>query len=137
MGTNTVDFGNLTIEIQQSANEVVYRFSCEVDEHFRQREVPRISKPNITFILEDVATFNSCGIREWIYLVREIGELGSLRFTRCSVAMIDQINMVPDSLGKGCGRVLLCALLLRLRRGGEPPHQRCRQHEPSGIQTCT
>lgn len=101
MGTNTVDFGNLTIDIQQSANEVVYRFNGEVDEHFRQREVPRIAKPNITFILEDIATFNSCGIREWIYLVREIGELGALRFKRCSVAMIDQINMVPDSLGKG------------------------------------
>jgi len=101
MVTNSVDFGNLTIEIQQSANEVTYRFIGEVDEHFRQREVPRIAKAKITFVLEDVATFNSCGIREWIYLVREIGELGTLRFTRCSVAMIDQINMVPDSLGKG------------------------------------
>jgi hypothetical protein len=33
--------------------------------------------------------------------VRDIGELGALKFTSCSVTMIDQINMVPDSLGKG------------------------------------
>jgi hypothetical protein len=51
--------------------------------------------------LEEINNFNSCGIREWIYLIRDIGELGKLSFTKCSVTMIDQINMVPDSLGKG------------------------------------
>ncbi|MCX6105164.1 MAG: hypothetical protein NTY08_04940 [Proteobacteria bacterium] len=101
MLTSTVDFGNLTIDIQQTANEVVYKFVGEVDEHFRQKDVPRVKKANITFVLEDIATFNSCGIREWIYLVRDISELGALKFTKCSVAMIDQINMVPDSIGKG------------------------------------
>lgn len=98
---DTIDFGNLSITIQQSAQEVIYRFVGDVDEHFRQRDVPRIRKASITFILEEVNNFNSCGIREWIYLVRDIGELGALKFTRCSVAMIDQINMVPDSLGRG------------------------------------
>jgi len=98
---DTIEFGNLSIEISQTANEVVYRFVGDVDEHFRQKEVPRLKKANITFILEEINNFNSCGIREWIYLIRDIGELGDLKFTRCSVTMIDQINMVPDSLGKG------------------------------------
>ena len=101
MVTNKVDFGNLTIEIEQTPHEVTYRFVGEVDEHFRQKEVPRIRKAQINFILEDITTFNSCGIREWIYLVRDISELGKLSFKKCSVAMIDQINMVPDSLGSG------------------------------------
>jgi hypothetical protein len=98
---DNIEFGNLSIEIKQTPNEVVYRFVGDVDEHFRQKDVPRIKKANITFILEEINNFNSCGIREWIYLIRDIGELGSLKFTRCSVTMIDQINMVPDSLGKG------------------------------------
>ncbi len=99
--SDTIEFGNLSIEIKQTANEVVYRFVGDVDEHFRQKDVPRLKKPNITFILEEINNFNSCGIREWIYLIRDIGELGALKFTRCSVTMIDQINMVPDSLGRG------------------------------------
>lgn len=99
--SDTIEFGNLSIEIKQTANEVVYRFVGDVDEHFRQKEVPRLKKANITFVLEEINNFNSCGIREWIYLIRDIGELGALKFTKCSVTMIDQINMVPDSLGKG------------------------------------
>lgn len=96
-----IDFGNLTIEINQTDNEVTYRFVGDVDEHFRQRDLPRIKKNKIIFKLEDINNFNSCGIREWIYLIRDISELGDLSFTKCSVTMIDQINMVPDSLGKG------------------------------------
>jgi hypothetical protein len=97
----TIDFGKLSIEIKETKDEVVYRFLGDVDEHFRQKDLPRIRKPIITFVLEEVQTFNSCGIREWIFLVRDISQCGSLRFTRCSVAMIDQINMVPESLGSG------------------------------------
>jgi len=96
-----IEFGNLAIEIKQTDTEVVYRFVGDVDEHFRQKDVPRIRKAQITFVLEEINNFNSCGIREWIYLIRDISELGKLTFTKCSVTMIDQINMVPDSLGKG------------------------------------
>src|SRR5688572_28790739 len=101
MATDHIEFGNLSIEIRQTANEVVYRFMGDVDEHFRQKDVPRIQKAKITFVLEEINHFNSCGIREWIYLIRDISELGTLKFRRCSVTMIDQINMVPDSLGNG------------------------------------
>ena len=101
MAGDTIEFGNLSIEIKQTEGEVVYRFVGDVDEHFRQKDVPRIKKAKVTFILEEINNFNSCGIREWIYLIRDISELGQLKFTRCSVTMIDQINMVPDSLGKG------------------------------------
>lgn len=99
--SETIEFGKLSIEIKQTATEVVYRFIGDVDEQFRQKDVPRIKKANITFVLEEVNNFNSCGIREWIYLIRDIENLGKLKFTHCSVTMIDQINMVPDSLGKG------------------------------------
>jgi len=98
---NAVEFGKLKIDITETPDEVTYLFVGDVDESFRQKEVPRLKKKKITFILEQINNFNSCGIREWIYLVRDIGELGSLHFVACSVTMIDQINMVPDSLGKG------------------------------------
>ena len=99
--SDTIRFGNLSITIEERPDEVVYTFVGDVDEHFRQKDVPRIKKAGIRFVLEDINNFNSCGIREWIYLIKDIGELGELRFQRCSVTMIDQINMVPDSLGNG------------------------------------
>ena len=98
---NAVEFDKLKIDITETPDEVTYLFVGDVDESFRQKEVPRLKKKKITFILEQINNFNSCGIREWIYLVRDLGELGSLHFVACSVTMIDQINMVPDSLGKG------------------------------------
>ena len=73
----------------------------DVDEDFKQKDVPRTKRPVIAFDLGAVNNFNSCGIREWIYLVRDMGELGHLVFRNCSVTMVDQINMVPDSLGSG------------------------------------
>jgi hypothetical protein len=96
-----INFGKLSIEIEELRNEVIYRFVGDVDEHFKQKDLPRIKKDHITFLLEDVLTFNSCGIREWIFLIRDIELCGELKFKRCSVAMVDQINMVPESLGKG------------------------------------
>ena len=99
--SDIIRFGNLTIEIAQTAGEVTYKFVGDVDEHFRQKDVPRIKAPQITFVLEEINNFNSCGIREWIYLIRDMSDIGQVRFTRCSVTMIDQINMVPDSLGTG------------------------------------
>jgi len=98
---NTVNFGALKITIDQVADVVTYTFDGDVDENFRHKEVPRVAAKHIDFVLENVNNFNSVGIREWVYLVRDLSALGSLCFKRCSVTMVDQINMVPDSLGNG------------------------------------
>jgi hypothetical protein len=94
-----LDFGRLIVTIDEQRNAVTYNFRGDVDEGFRHRDVPRIQKPKITMNLEHISNFNSCGIREWVFLIGDLGKLGSLHFERCSVAMVDQINMVPDSLG--------------------------------------
>ena len=96
-----IDFSNLKIQITESEQSVVYLFNGDVDENFRHQEVPRIEKPSIIFELSSIRNFNSCGIREWIYFVRDMGKLGNLIFKECSVTVIDQVNMVPDSLGGG------------------------------------
>lgn len=99
--SKAIEFANLKIEIEENDQEVIYTFDGDVDENFRYEEVPKINKKTIVFELENIRNFNSCGIREWIYLIKEICELGDLVFRKCSVTMIDQINMVPDSLGTG------------------------------------
>ncbi|MCX6119189.1 MAG: hypothetical protein NT027_16755 [Proteobacteria bacterium] len=97
----TIQFGNLTIVIATDSKDVTYTFKGEVDENFRQKDVPRVKAQNIILVLEDITHFNSCGIREWVYMVRDFARIGKLVFKRCSVAMVDQINMVPDSISGG------------------------------------
>ena len=99
--TETINFGALKIVIERDATSVTYTFDGDVDENFRHAEVPRVGASQINFVLERVNNFNSVGIREWVYLIRDLSALGSLCFKRCSVSMVDQINMVPDSLGNG------------------------------------
>ncbi len=116
----TVKFANLNIEIRETANDVTYVFQGDVDENFRQQDVPRISKAKIYFELDAVQNFNSCGIREWIYLIKDFGNLGRLVFRGCSVTMVDQINMVPDSLAMPASnrfmRLISAPLMARLIR---------------------
>lgn len=99
--TKSVEFTNLKIKIDEEPKQVTYIFAGDVDEHFKQEKVPRIRKEKIVFHLAEVNNFNSCGIREWIHLVQEFSKIGHLVFKECSVTMIDQINMVPGSLGMG------------------------------------
>lgn len=97
----TIQFGNLTIQITSEGDFATYTFSGEVDESFKQKDLPRVKAKIIHLVLENITHFNSCGIREWVYLVRELSQVGKLIFKRCSVAMVDQINMVPDSVTGG------------------------------------
>lgn len=97
----TIQFGNLTIDIKGDSEVATYTFSGEVDESFKQKDLPRAKAKVINLVLEDITHFNSCGIREWVYLVKDLSQIGKLVFKRCSVAMVDQINMVPDSVTGG------------------------------------
>ncbi len=101
MASRKISFASLEVEIVESQDHVVYWFRGDVDENFKQTELPRVGRSTITFELEQVNNFNSCGIREWIYLVRDMAALGHLIFRHCSVTMVDQINMVPDLLANG------------------------------------
>ena len=96
-----LQFANLEIKIQEESDSVTYTFKGDVDENFLQAEVPRIKRDNIIFELAGIRNFNSCGIREWIYFIKDIGAYGKMTFRACSVAVIDQINLVPDSIGAG------------------------------------
>lgn len=97
-------FVNLTIEIEETPQAVHYTVRGEIDENFRQKDVPRVGRAEIHLHLREVGNFNSCGIREWIHLINDLSRLGSLTFHECSVSAIDQINMVPSSLGGGTVR---------------------------------
>ena len=97
----TITFSNLSITIEETTDSVTYSFKGDVDENFRQVDVPRVQKTSIYMNLGEVENFNSVGIREWIHFVSDLRNLGKPILRECSVPMIDQINMVPESLGNG------------------------------------
>lgn len=97
----TIKFSNLEVKIVEGNEDVTYTFAGDVDENFLHDQIPRITKDVIIFQLADVRNFNSCGIREWIYFIKDMSTCGQMTFKACSVAVIDQINLVPDSIGTG------------------------------------
>jgi hypothetical protein len=99
--SRSVSLGSLKVEITESKDTVLYKFVGDVDDAFKHSDVPRIKAASIVMDLEGITNFNSCGVREWVFLIRDFGEFGRLDFTKCSIAMVDQLNMVPESLGKG------------------------------------
>lgn len=99
--TQTITFGSLSIDIEQKGGDVTYRFKGDVDDAFKQTDVPRIKASKITLDLEGITNFNSCGVREWVFLIKEIEKMGPVTFTHCSIPMVDQFNMVPESIGTG------------------------------------
>lgn len=96
-----ISFSNLHISIEKSPHEARYTFVGEVDENFRQEQVPRVDERVTRFVLKDINQFNSVGIREWIHFILDMKNRRKLIFQDCSVALVDLINMVPDALGNG------------------------------------
>lgn len=96
-----IKFANLKIDIVEETGAAHYYIAGDVDENFRQKEIPRLKSPELHLHLKDVGNFNSVGIREWIQLISDLSQHSNLSFHACSVSAIDQINMVPHSLGGG------------------------------------
>lgn len=98
---DVIKFNKLQVSIDDQPDCATYHFDGDVDENFSHDKMKILSKPKIILQLEKIRNFNSCGIREWIYFVRRLIECPNVEFHNCSVTMIDQINMIPDSLGNG------------------------------------
>jgi len=96
-----IKFANLKIDLIEAPDASHYIIAGDVDENFRQKEIPRLKSPELHLHLKDVGNFNSVGIREWIQLIADLSQHSKLSFHECSVSCIDQINMVPHSLGGG------------------------------------
>lgn len=137
-----IQFDKLSIRVEPSEQQVYYVFSGEVDETFRQEDVPIYHDRSLILNLADVVNFNSVGIREWVQLVRKLSETGQpIVFRECSISFVDQINMVPDTKGPGvvesfyapyycsCGKevnkLIFVADHRNLLQQGEAPHFSC------------
>lgn len=97
----TVEFEKLSINIDTNDSVTIYTFNGDISEHFAHNKLPYFNTEQTVLVLDYITTFNSIGTREWIHFVDAVSQNSTPVFRNCSVAMIDQINMVPECLGKG------------------------------------
>jgi len=95
----TIEFSSLVVEIATFEDKSKYTFKGALDDKVREQEIPRAQNKDVVFDLSQVQRISSTGIREWIKLVTAFKNTKSLIFEDCSVIMVDQFNMVPESLG--------------------------------------
>ncbi len=95
----TIEFSSLVVEITAFEDKSQYTFKGALDDKVREQDIPRAQSKDVVFDLGQVQRISSTGIREWIKLVSAFKNTKSLQFENCSVLMVDQFNMVPESLG--------------------------------------
>lgn len=101
-----VDLAHLTVTLAAGDDATVYTFEGAVDESFRYRDIPVAPTEEVIFRLGAVHTLNSVGVREWISFVRPFGAKRRFELVEVSVAFVDQLNIVPQMLGRARVRSL-------------------------------
>lgn len=95
----TVQMGKMEVKIFRGQEKAEYVLEGDVDENFNYSQIPKIILPKIIFKLGGLGYFNSCGVREWIFFVREFAKVPQLIMEECPVTLVDQFNIVPQTLG--------------------------------------
>lgn len=95
-------FGRLQVEIHEmNTGQIKYTFSGSFDEAFAYDGLPAQEIGRVVIDLEKVESINSVGVREWTSFIERFGNKAEIFFENCSVAMVDQFNIVPQAMGKG------------------------------------
>jgi hypothetical protein len=89
----------LTWRIEERPGLITVEFFGEIDENVEFSELRRRLKGIVDFQLAEVRRINSCGVREWVNFVRDLPHVVELTFTRCSPAIVTQLNMIYNFRG--------------------------------------
>ena len=95
----TIEFSSLVVEISTFEDKSKYTFKGALDDKIREHDIPRAQNKDVIFDLSQIQRISSTGIREWIKIVSAFKNTKSLIFEKCSVIMVDQFNMVPETIG--------------------------------------
>ena len=95
----------LSIEIKDVDEATTFvRLSGVIDEDNELSQISTKVKPESTVIVDtsDIQRINSCGVRDWVtWLGQMSGKACKLYFLECSPAIMTQVNLVSNFLGKG------------------------------------
>jgi hypothetical protein len=89
----------LTWRIEERPDLMTVSLFGEIDENVDFSELRRRLRGAVDFQLAEVRRINSCGVREWVNFVRDLPHVTELTFTRCSPAIVTQLNMIYNFRG--------------------------------------
>lgn len=88
----------LSWNIKKQRDRTLVVFSGPMDESSDFQSL-RSLRENITFDLAGVTRLNSVGVHLWIEFVRYLSSVCQLVFVRCSIPIVNQINMIEGFKG--------------------------------------
>lgn len=96
--------GKLAIEVAREGEAWVVTLKGVIDEDAELSTGLKGVSGNVRFEMAGVAGINSCGVREWINVLREMdGRVTAIEYAGVSVPMVQQFNMILNA--RGIGRV--------------------------------
>jgi hypothetical protein len=111
--------GPLSWRIEERPGHTLVELEGEIDEHADLAELRRKLRGAVVFDLGEVRRINSCGVREWVNFVRDLaassgeGSVSEVVFTRCSPAIVTQLNMIYNFRGRAKVRSFLAPYVCR------------------------
>jgi anti-anti-sigma regulatory factor len=100
----------LSWRIKDRPGHTLVQLQGEIDENADFSELRRRLRGAVVLELGEVRRINSCGVREWVNFVRELGatkEVTDVVFTHCSPAIVTQLNMIYNFRGQARVRSFL------------------------------
>jgi ABC-type transporter Mla MlaB component len=71
----------------------------EIDENADLARLATQIRGPLTLDLKEVRRINSAGVREWVNFMRQIEHVKGVKLARCSMAMVNQLNMIYNFKG--------------------------------------
>ncbi len=85
-------------EIKSSPDQTVIKISGHLDENFIHTEHKIPTSKKVIFDLEKLEGINSCGIRDFINLLKDIPDSTLVEYEKCPPLFIQQVNIVNGFL---------------------------------------
>ena len=97
--------GKLHIDVRQDGDLMVAALRGTIDEDSELGVGTRALSGRVRFDLSGVEAINSCGVREWINVLRGLeSREAAIEYAGVSVALVQQFNMILNA--RGIGKVL-------------------------------
>lgn len=73
--------------------------SGEIDEHSDFSGLTKHNSRIVYMDLHDIQRLNSSGVRKWVWAIENMKD-SEIHYINCSIAIVEQLSMVPEFIGK-------------------------------------
>jgi anti-anti-sigma regulatory factor len=90
----------LTWQVADAGERQRVKLRGEINENADFSDLTTHLSGDVDLDLEGISRINSCGVREWVNFVRDLRNVRTLRFERCSPVVVLQLNTIFNFRGR-------------------------------------